>query len=120
MLRQEQIIAWPINVGDSQNLWSERYSIQLLSVLSHLVIGQFNLRSVFLCFSLVTINQQTSYYSDNLRQDYGILRGLLMDHTRFIRVVQLPKRAGLFAASDQTVRAMHSCNSWFVMKPGIK
>ena len=24
-----------------------------------------------------------------------------------------PKRAGLLTASDQTVRAVHSCNNWF-------
>ena len=34
------IIARPVNVGDSQNLWSELYSIQLLLILrKHLVIG---------------------------------------------------------------------------------
>ena len=71
-------IARPVNEGDSQNLWSTLYSIQLLSVLrKHLVIGQFNFSSVFLCFSLVTINWQTSYDSCVLRQDYGIWSPLI-------------------------------------------
>ena len=69
------IIAWPVNVGDFQKLWSELYSIQLLSVLrKHLVIGQFNFCSVFLCFSLVTLNRHTFYDSGILRQDCGIIR----------------------------------------------
>ena len=33
---------------------------------NYLVIGQFNLSSVFLCFALVTINRQTLYDSDIL------------------------------------------------------
>ena len=91
-------------------------------VLKHLVIGQFNFSSVFLCFSLdtiyrqtsydssmqhhgngilhnllVTINRQTSYDSGILCQDYGIIWGLPMDHMRFanrvtIWVVHLPKQ----------------------------
>ena len=32
--------------------------------------------SVFLCFSLVIINRQTSYDFGILHQDYGIIRGL--------------------------------------------
>ena len=35
------------------------------------------------CVLLVTINQQTLYDSGILRQDYGIIPGLPMDHTRF-------------------------------------
>ena len=74
------------------------------------VIDQFNFTSVFLCFSsatinqqtwfdsgilhqdytqsyevaLVTINRQTLHDSSILRQDFGIVRGLTMDHTRFV------------------------------------
>ena len=33
--------------------------------------------------SLVTINQQTSYDSGILRQDYEFVRGLSMNHTRY-------------------------------------
>ena len=40
----------------------------------------------------------------------------LPNHSRFADwvtiCVPLPKRAGLNTASDQTVRAVHSCNSW--------
>ena len=38
---------------------------------------------VFLWFSLVTIDRQTSYASGILHQYHGIIRGLPMDHTRF-------------------------------------
>ena len=52
---------------------SALYSVQLLSVSrKHLVIVQF-----YLCFSLVTINRQTSYGYGILRQDYGITRGFI-------------------------------------------
>ena len=68
--------------------------------------------------SLVTINWQTSYDSDILRQDSGIIQGLPMNHTRFADwVIGLyiyqngPKRADLITALDQTVRAVHSCNN---------
>ena len=66
--------------------------------------------------SLVTISRQTSYNSGILCQDYEIVRGMPMDHTRFaywvtIWIVHL---TGLIAASDQTVRAILSCNSWFI------
>ena len=63
--------------------------------------------------SLVSVNRQTSYNSGILRQDYGIIRGLPMNHTRFadkfiIWIVVYrngPKRAGraLITASDQIV-----------------
>ena len=46
----------------------------------HLVTGQSNFISVFLCFSLVTIKRQTSYDSGILRQYYGIIRDLPIDH----------------------------------------
>ena len=47
--------------------------------------------------SFVTINRQTSYDSGIFRQDYGIIRGLPMNHTRFadwvtMWVVHLPER----------------------------
>ena len=64
-------------------LVSALYSIQLLLVLrKHLVIGQFNF---LLYFSLVTVG-----------------------------VVNLPERSqtGLTTWSDQTVWAVHGCNSW--------
>ena len=67
-------------------------------------------------WSVVIINRKTSYESGIFRQDYGIIRGLPMNHTRLpIWVVQLPewtKRAGLMTESDQAVRAVRSCNSW--------
>ena len=77
--------------------------------------------SVLSLFSLVTINRQTSYDSGILRQDYGIIRGLPMNDTRVadwytIWVVHSQERmkwAGLITTPDQTVRAVHSCNSWF-------
>ena len=57
------------------------YSIQLLSVLrKHLDIGQLHFASVFLCFSLVTINRQTSCDSGIFRQDYGMVRGFIGHH----------------------------------------
>ena len=31
--------------------------------------------------ALVTVNRQTPFASDILRQDYGIIRGLQMNHT---------------------------------------
>ena len=74
------------------------------------------------CFSFVTIKRQTPYESGILRQDYGITRGLPVNHTRFAEwghpVCKYiyrngPKRVSLITASDQTVRAVHSCNSWF-------
>ena len=34
----------------------------------------------FLCFSLVTINRQTSYDTGIFRQDYGIIRGFIGHH----------------------------------------
>ena len=37
----------------------------------------------FLCFSLVTINWQTSYDSGIVRQGYRIIRGLPTTHTWF-------------------------------------
>ena len=40
----------------------------------HLVFGQFKFSSIFLRFSLVTINRQTLYDSGMLRQEYGIIR----------------------------------------------
>ena len=47
--------------------------------------------------SLATIHRQTSYDSDILRQDYGFIRGLPMDHNRLadwvtIWIVNLPKQ----------------------------
>ena len=67
---------------------------------------------------LVTVNRETLYDSGILCQDYGVIQGLPMDHTRFadritIWVVHLPKQtkgAGLITALDQTVQAMQSCN----------
>ena len=127
---------------DKPKFWWVPYSIvnTVLSV-KHQVIGQFSLfifywspsidkpRMTPVSFikttesykvSLVTINRQTSYYSGILYQNYGIIRGLPMNHTRFadwvtIWLVHLPERAGLITTSDQTERAVHSCNSWFVL-----
>ena len=100
---------------------SALYSIQFLSVLrKHYWFGLFSV-IFFLCFSLVATNWQASYYFGTLRRNDGIIRGLPMNHTSLtevvlIWVVYLPEwtdRAGLITASDQTVRALRSCNSWF-------
>ena len=120
------------------------YLIQLLSALrKHLVIGQFSLLIFSHSLSLVTVKRQTSYDSgilcqdcgtirfhwspliiinqktsndsDIVRQDHIIVRGLLMNHTKFAdRVIYRkgPKREGHITASDQTMRAVHGCNSW--------
>ena len=56
---------------------------------------------------MVTIHRQNSYDSGILRQNYGIIRGLPMNHTK-----------SADAASDQIVLAGHSCNSWFVAQLG--
>ena len=71
--------------------------------------------------SLVTINLQTLYESGILRQDYGFIRNLPMDHTRFadwvtIWVVHLLKRTEMGGPNYRiglTVGGMHSCNGWF-------
>ena len=62
--------------------------------------------------SLVSITRQTSYDYSILRQDYGIIRVLPMDYTKVAEWVTL-RQAGLINTSNQTVRAVHSCNSSF-------
>lgn len=49
-------------VWGKSSFWSEQFS------------------SVFLCFSMTTINRQTLNDSGVLRQDYEIIRGLPIDH----------------------------------------
>ena len=86
---------------------SDPYLIQVLSVLrKHLFIDQFDFSSVF-----SAVSRQTSYDFGILRQDYGIIRGLMMDHTRFTDW-STSIQADLMTVSDQTVQAVHSCNSW--------
>ena len=94
-------------------LLSVQYSNEFLSVLrKHLVIvntvcsvfffffsafhrspsiGKFLFDSGIFCqdygiiwVSLVIVNRQTSYDSGNLRQDYRGIRGLPINHTRFV------------------------------------
>ena len=48
---------------------------------------------------------------------HAVIRGLLM--ADWVTIGQYiywngPKRAGLITASDQTVWAVHSCNSWYM------
>ena len=72
--------------------------------------------SVFLCFSLVTINRQTSYDSGILHTgfadwSYEVCRlGHYLGSTKNRKG---QKWAGLITEPDQTVRAVHSCNSFF-------
>ena len=69
---------------------------------------------------MVTTNRRASYDAGILRQDYEVIRGLPMNHTRFadcdtILVVHLPERTemgGPYHVPDQTMRAVHSCNSF--------
>ena len=91
------------------------------------MIDQLNISSLFLYFSLEIINRQTTYDSGILRQDYGIIRALPMEHTvRCLPIESLAewyiyrnglKRAGLITASDRIVRAVYSCNSWIWILP---
>ena len=64
--------------------------------------------------SLVIINRQTSYDSGILRQDYGIIRSLPMNHMshHLVSTFTGKKRAVLITASDWTERAAQSCNNW--------
>ena len=56
----------------------------------------------------------TSYDSGILRQYYGIVRDLPMNHTRFTGTLpERTKTGGPITASDQIVRAVHSCKSCF-------
>ena len=66
-----------IPIARSKIVVSALYSIKLRK---QLVIGQFSFSSIFLSFSMVTINSQTSHDSGILRQDYGIILGLPMGH----------------------------------------
>ena len=70
-------VDWPVNVDDSQHLWSTLFSIQLLSLSrKYLVIGQFNFSSVFLCY-IGYHQSETLYGSGVLGQDYGIILGFI-------------------------------------------
>ena len=63
-----------------------------------------------------TINRRTSYDSDIL-QDYEIIRGLPTGSPSGYYIYRIgPKEASLIAASDQTVRTVHSCKSWLYSK----
>lgn len=66
-------------------------------------------------FHFVTVTRRTSYDSGIVRQVYGILRDLPMNHTRFaiwkVHYRNGPKRAGIITTSDYTVRAVYGCNS---------
>ena len=88
----------PVNAGDNQELWSAPYFILFSSVLKkhlHVLFGQINFSSVFLCFSLITINWQTSYDSGILCQDYRIIRqgsyasGKCQGNLKFFKVREL-------------------------------
>ena len=127
------------------------YSIHLLSGFkeSLIVIGQFSLFSFFFAFHwspstgkpCITLLYPSSrlrnhtmlhwlpsfgipHITSCLRQDYGTIQCLQMNHSRFadwvtIWVVHLPKRVCLVAALDQTVRATHSCN-WWLLRGGTR
>lgn len=63
-LKLLSLIAWP------KILLSALYSIQIRK---HLVFGQFNFSSVFICFSFDAINWQTLRDCGILHQIYGII-----------------------------------------------
>ena len=71
-------IAQPVNVGNSQTLWSALFSVQVLLVLRKLlVICQFNFSSVFLSFSLAAINQQTPESFNNTTESYKVCQWII-------------------------------------------
>ena len=121
--QRSQLIAWPVNVRRKFKAWSiNNPALSLL--MKHLVIGQRLKTPNFSAFhwsprgSLVSVGQHfvtTKVVHLPKSTETSLITESDQSGTKH-QLLQLCMASTAWSDSDQAVRAVHSCNSWFLLE----